>query len=507
MGPHRLGIVSKNEADEFSDSLQNEGIPLEAVPEKRSMFSRAARRLRDEGLSEDRDVLAFWVPGRIEVAGKHTDYAGGRSLLAATTKGFAVVALPREDNVCRIFTAFGLSRERKNVELSISAGLEPEQGHWSAYPATVIRRLAKNFNITKGADIAVECDLPESSGMSTSSAVICYMWWVLAHTNSIQKSVLYKEHLQTKEELYSYLGFIENGQDAPGLPGDKGVGTFGGSEDHTAIMSCRPNQLRMYSYCPTKDEGSFDFPSDVKFVVAVSGALAEKTGAAMADYNNAAFLARDAAAAWCAAQTQVNESLPLEPFVPARPNLAEIIRHKRKAQAAKSAQGDMEATQQAKKLRLEIGDGITKLDDGREYGPKGVDGAVKYKAGALRERFEHFFDESEEIVADLAISIKGAQWERVGLLSDRSHKLTVEQLRNTVPETAWLPREARELGALGASAFGAGFGGSCWAIVRNSQAEAFAKQWRDAYCHKFPSCAERSSFFVMSPGPGAFMVC
>ena len=39
----------------------------------------------------DARCALFWVPGRVEVAGKHTDYAGGRSLLAAATKGFCVV--------------------------------------------------------------------------------------------------------------------------------------------------------------------------------------------------------------------------------------------------------------------------------------------------------------------------------------------------------------------------------------------------------------------------------
>jgi galactokinase len=37
--------------------------------------------------------------GRIEIFGKHTDYAGGRSLLAAVPRGFAVVAGPRTDGI------------------------------------------------------------------------------------------------------------------------------------------------------------------------------------------------------------------------------------------------------------------------------------------------------------------------------------------------------------------------------------------------------------------------
>ena len=42
--------------------------------------------------------------GRIEVVGKHTDYAGGRSLLAATNISFCMVCVDRDDNNCRIFS-------------------------------------------------------------------------------------------------------------------------------------------------------------------------------------------------------------------------------------------------------------------------------------------------------------------------------------------------------------------------------------------------------------------
>ena len=50
--------------------------------------------------------------------------------------------------------------------------------------------------------------------------------------------------LPSAEDLCHYLGCIENGQSCgPELPGDAGVGTFGGSEDHTAIMGCAAGRL------------------------------------------------------------------------------------------------------------------------------------------------------------------------------------------------------------------------------------------------------------------------
>jgi hypothetical protein len=49
-----------------------------------------------------------------------------------------------------------------------------------------------------------------------------------------------------------------------------------------------------YSYCPTLNEGKFAFPAEWTFVIGVSGAVAEKTGDKMKDYNDAALLAREA---------------------------------------------------------------------------------------------------------------------------------------------------------------------------------------------------------------------
>ena len=60
------------------------------------------------------------------------------------------------------------------------------------------------------------------------------------------------------------------------------------------------------------------------------------------------------------------------------------------------------------------------------------------------------------------------------------------------------------LGALTASAFGAGFGGSCYAIVSADAAEAFAAAWEGAYREQFPSRRGACSFFVPPSSPFAF---
>ena len=55
------------------------------------------------------DGPATWrrfTPGRIEIFGKHTDYAGGHSLLAAVPRGIALVARPRQDGIVRVGDIF-----------------------------------------------------------------------------------------------------------------------------------------------------------------------------------------------------------------------------------------------------------------------------------------------------------------------------------------------------------------------------------------------------------------
>ena len=66
----------------------------------------------------------------------------------------------------------------------------------------------------------------------------------------------------------------------------------------------------------------------------------------------------------------------------------------------------------------------------------------------------------------------------MGTLVDRSMSLATTALGNQVPETIFLARRAREIGAAAASAFGAGFGGAVWAMVRASDADGFIARWR-----------------------------
>jgi galactokinase len=121
----------------------------------------------------------------------------------------------------------------------------------------------------------------------------------------------------------------------------------------------------------------------------------------------------------------------------------------------------------------------------------------------LLDRYDQFLEESTRLVPGAGDALERGDLDSFGRTVARSQELAETSLRNQVPETVALARAAREHGALAASAFGAGFGGSVWALVEQSAAHAFLDRWQNAYRTMCPGAASRSRFFLTRPGPAA----
>ncbi|MBS10334.1 MAG: galactokinase [Gemmatimonadetes bacterium] len=400
-------------------------------------------------------LRAWWVPGRIEVLGKHTDYAGGRSLLCATDRGIAFVVKPRPDKVISITD----SHTGDTDSFEASPDLDTSTGDWRNYPRTAVRRIASNFGALSGVEIAFHSNLPQAAGMSSSSALIVGFALILIRTNGLDGRDIYKENIGNDEELAGYLGTVENGQTFGTLEGDAGVGTFGGSEDHTAILCASADTLKRYAFCPVQHERTVGFPRSLTFVVASSGVVAEKTGGALELYNRASRLA---GAVTNAINTGLGDS---------HPHLAAAIQS--------------------------VGvDGVRSALSGATDSDFGVDD--------LLDRFDQFVRESEQIIPAATDALDGNDVEGFARYISESQANGARRLKNQVEETVWLAEQAERLGARSASAFGAGFGGSVYALVDTDRAAAFASEWASAYRSAFPARADASVFFITRPGPATF---
>jgi galactokinase len=294
--------------------------------------------------------------------------------------------------------------------------------------------------------------------MSSSSALIIATFMVLDAANGFAARAERDGILRTPFELAEYLGTLENGQTYRSLVGDRGVGTFGGSEDHTAITLGRAGKLGVYGYTPTHLEREVALPAGYTLAVASSGVIAEKTGAARERYNRAALLVRELVKLWNDHGTK------------SEPTLAAIVRG-----------ADATATK------------LARLIDEHVVDPQ--------HAAALTRRLDHFLAESERLIPAAVDALETGDLAAFGTAVDESQHLAEQLLGNQVPETEFLCRAARTHGAAAASSFGAGFGGSVWALVENARAATFLEAWREDYRRQF-SASERALFFTTNPGDG-----
>ena len=420
-------------------------------PELARRVAGAARRLLEGGIRASRPAAAFFVPGRIELLGKHVDYAGGTSLVLATEAGICLVATERGDSRLRLFDL----HLDEPVECAVSPDAERMEG-WAVYPSTVARRLAANFGpegALAGADVAFESTLPLAAGVSSSSALVVATYLALAEVNDLSGRPLHRSAIPTREALGDYLGAVENGLDYGPLAGEVGVGTEGGCQDQTAILGAEEGRILRLGYRPVSRLGLLPAPPGQRWVVAASGVVAEKTGAALEAYNRASALARRATEAWRRASGS------------GAPHLGAAL--------AESGGAEMRAA-------------LLREDPG----------------GVLARRFEHFRLEVEEIVPAAAAALEKGDLRAFGELARRSQEGAEELLDNQVAETRALARLARECGAVASSAFGAGFGGSVWALVPTAAEEAFTRTWRERYAADFEA-SENARFFSTGAGPGA----
>lgn len=446
---------------DFGERLVACGMSAAEAQRKVELFAACAVALASlDRRSSHNPPAAFFIPGRIEVLGKHTDYAGGRSLLCAMERGFTVLARPRTDAVVRaVDVVRGETRE-----LLLDSTLQPAEGDWSTYLSTVVRRVARDFPcVQRGMDLVVASDLPPASGMSSSSALVIAVFLALEAVNALGADPLYRTAIPSREHLGEYLGAVENGRPFGLTPGGLGVGTLGGSQDQTAILCCRAGVLSCYAFLPVRAERDVPFPPDRSFVLAYSGVAAEKTASARLRYNEASQAVVEILALWNATTSRGDASL---------------------------GQAVMSRSDAPLEIRA-----MLRASHVRDFSPQ-----------RLIDRFEQFTTEAFDIIPAATDAFARGDLVAVGDAVARSQHGAETLLGNQTAETIDLVRMARALGADAASAFGAGFGGSVWALVETHRASEFATAWMRDYAAAHRVAATRAEMIVTVPGPGAMQL-
>ena len=405
-------------------------------------------------------TTSLFVPGRIEVLGKHTDYAGGSSLLVAVDRGFTFAAeRTGDDDIVIVGDASGEEarwRIRRAAHDTDVVSLPPASGGrpaWARYADGVLHRLAADFgDAVCGSRLCFRSTLPIAAGLSSSSAFVTGIFLGVDAACGISGSASFRAAIPDRAALATWLSAAEMG--GP-------VGTRGGSEDHTAILCGEAGRVIRYGLAPVRYRGSAPVPAGWTFAVAASGVVADKGGAVQLHYNRLSDAAHAAARAWAAA-TGANA-----------PSLGRALEY--------------------------AGDAVALLDAVRAGAP-----ALGLDPKPLVRRAQHFLHECALVNAAFH-ALQRADVAAFGEAVNQSARIGAELLENQVPETLALTELARELGSPAASQFGAGFGGSVWALVREPDADAFLVAWRQRYRAAFPE-RDAELFTTPAAAPAAVII-
>jgi galactokinase len=117
-------------------------------------------------------VTVTWAaPGRINLIGEHTDYNDGYVLPLALPYVTVARVSPRDDGRLLLRSA---QRDAEDVETEVAALAPGSVEGWAAYPAGVVWALREaGHDVGRGFDVAVDGNVPEGAGLSSSAALEC----------------------------------------------------------------------------------------------------------------------------------------------------------------------------------------------------------------------------------------------------------------------------------------------------------------------------------------------
>jgi galactokinase len=227
----------------------------------------------------------YFVPGRVELVGKHVDYAGGRSLTIATELAIHARATTIDEPVIRVRRAAG----EVAMDVALSPNAKAINVRSSAYVTAVARRFARDFpHARKGVAVELQSTLPTSAGLSSSTALIVTLAMAFVDANDLASDERWLAAIPNPIAFAEYVAAIETGEAFGDFPADGGVGVRGGAQDHVAIVCAEEGSAGQFSYLPAVLERRIPWPEDMLLAIGVSGVHATKTGNAQAAYNRLA---------------------------------------------------------------------------------------------------------------------------------------------------------------------------------------------------------------------------
>lgn len=185
----------------------------------------------------------FRAPGRVNLIGEHTDYNDGCVMPAAIEFYTWVAVARRNDRRLKVYS----EHFAETVELPLDALTGPPRKHWSDYVRGVAAVLQATGYPLRGANLAIQGQVPLGAGLSSSASVEVSTALALASVSNVELPPLELAKLCQRAE-HEYAGT------RCGIM-DQFIATFA-SSGHALMLDCRSLEYRL-----------LPIPPDVRLVI------------------------------------------------------------------------------------------------------------------------------------------------------------------------------------------------------------------------------------------------
>ncbi len=145
----------------------------------------------------DKEIMGFFSPGRVNLIGEHIDYNGGFVFPAALSIGIYGMMRYREDDIITLKSINAKNDVIFNIGCEIGYTAEDS---WGNYPKGVARYLSKEGYTLRGADILYYGNLPNGAGLSSSAALEVLTAYMLTYNNEKAADRVFISKLSQKVE-------------------------------------------------------------------------------------------------------------------------------------------------------------------------------------------------------------------------------------------------------------------------------------------------------------------
>jgi len=178
------------------------------------------------------EPAVFLAPGRVNLIGEHTDYAGGFVMPAAIDFGTLAAISPRRDGRVVLWS------ENFHEEVSHAIDGLPKNGggHWSGYPLGVVKILRDAGFRVPALSLSIHGDVPLGAGLSSSASIeVATALAALSLAGASPRREEIAKLCQRAENVYvgSSCGIMDQ------------FIACNGAENHALLLDCRSLEYRL----------------------------------------------------------------------------------------------------------------------------------------------------------------------------------------------------------------------------------------------------------------------